>query len=143
MQIELDGRIFEIPPAYVQQLAEECWAKFEDLYTCKIDDAVKAALMALSRGLLVKQELSARKLYGKEIARSLRPPPREDPTLWMARKLLPAIEMSLNHAIITCETNGDTVTNFHVKLPDTGQAGGQVDSPRGVGMWEDNGTQVS
>ena len=143
MQIELEGRVLEVPPEYVQKLAEDLWALMEDMYETKIGDGTKVGLMAVTRALLVKEELDVRMKHGKEAARAMRPPPKTDPNLWLARQFLPYLRESINGTKLVCETAGDTVTHFALSVPNLGESGGQMDSSGGVGLRENNSLKVS
>ncbi len=143
MQIELEGRTLEVPPEYVQKLAEDFWGMLEKMYETGIGDGTKAGLMAVTRALLVKEELAVRMTHGKEAARAMRPPPKADPNLWLARQFLPHVRDMLNDTKLICETSGEIITNLALSIPDIGFSGRQVDTTGRVGMRENDSLKVS
>ncbi len=143
MQIELEGRTLEVPPEYVQKLAEDLWAMMEQMYKEKIGDGTKAGLMAVTRALLVKEELEVRMKHGKEAARAMRPPGNTDPNLWLARQFLPYLRESINGTKLVCQTTGDTITNLALSIPNFGDAGRQMDSSGNIWLRQDDGRKES
>lgn len=143
MHIEINGVSYEVPQAYVNQLASDLFGLAEQVYEEKLDDTIKVGLMAITRTLLVKEELSVRMKHGKEAARAMRPPPKADPNVWLARQCLPSIQEMLKNAVLTCQTESNTVTALGVSNTGNSAAGGQVDSTGDIGLREDNGVKVS
>lgn len=128
MKIEIDGVAYDVPEAYVQKLASDLWAQLETMYEEKLDDGIKSLFMAGTRAFLVKEEMSVRMKHGKEAARALRPPPKSDPTLWLARMMLPTMQRMLQDVTVTCETAGSSVTALSLSVPRASEQGGQVDT---------------
>ncbi len=142
MHIEINGVSYEVPQAYVNQLASDLFGLAEQAYEEKLDDTVKIGLMAITRTLLVKEELSIRMKHGKEAARAMRPPPKADPNVWLARQCLPSIQEMLKNAILSCKTESGSVTSLGVSNTGTSVAGGQMDIARDIGLRENDGSQV-
>jgi hypothetical protein len=143
MKIEINGDVYDVPQDRVTRLTQDLYGLFEQMYEEKCPDEMKTGLSIVTRGLLVKEELSARAKYGKEVARGYRPPPKSDPTLWLIQLLLPHLREALSDAILTCETESETITSFSFSIPRQGVSGGQVGTDRDKWVWEDYSTQVS
>lgn len=129
MKIDINGQNFDVPEAFVHQLADVLWGMFEKMYEEKVDDAAKFGLMAVTRAMLVKEELMVRMMHGKEAARAMRPPPKADPNLWIARQYLPYLREVINGATLSlsCETGDNTITALDFTITSVGGTGGQVD----------------
>lgn len=138
MKIEINGETYTVPETYVQKLADDLWKQAEQMYENKLEDGVKVGLMTLTRAFLVREEMAIRQKHGKEAARALRPPPKSDPNLWLARMMLPAVQRILQDATISCETAGDTVAAFSVSVPNLSESRGQVDTAGNKRMRENN-----
>lgn len=145
MRLEINGQALEVPTDFVAQLSQELWAVIEALYEEKIPDTMKTGMMIPVRAMLVQEELQVRMKHGKEAARAMRPPPKEDVNLWLFRKFLPYVQEQISHATISisCEATSQTVTAFNVSIPRDSLTGEQVGIDRHVGMWQDNGVKVS
>ncbi len=99
MEAELEAKIIDL-----------LWQSMESLYQDKIDDSAKIGLMTLTRAFCLKQEMSVLRKLGKEAARAFRPPKHDDPTLWMARKMRPALEEVMANVRIICKSSGAKIT---------------------------------
>lgn len=146
MNLDINGEIYDVPAAYVDQLSDGLGDVAIQMYEAKLDDALKSGLMVLTRALLVKEELSVRAQYGKEAARAMRPPPKSDPNIWLFKRMLPTIRELLKYVNISIQSDSSTITAFNVSFPtDISDAitsgdtsGGQVDTDRNKWVWQDN-----
>lgn len=145
MRLEINGQVLEVPIDFVAQLSQELWGVIETLYEEKIPDTMKTGMMIPVRAMLVQEEMTVRMRQGKEAARAMRPPPKEDVNLWLFRKFLPYVQEQLNHANITisCEAATSTVTDFRVSIPRNGESGEQMGFNRDERVWQNNGVKVS
>lgn len=130
MRVEINNQSFDVPEDFVNQLADAVWSLFERMYEEKVDDAAKFGLMAVTRAMLVKQELEVRMKFGKEAAQAMRPPPKSDPNLWVARQYLPFVREIIHGSTLACETTGESITALTFAIPRPGSTGGQVDTTR-------------
>jgi len=141
MKLEINGTTYETPPGFEDQLIDKLWERLQRLYETNIDDFLKTGLMALTRAMLVREEISVRAKYGKEAALVLRPPKKADPTLFLASLYLPKIREDLCHvtAHITLEEGDRTCTDLRITTKNLDQARGQLDSDGSARVGQNDG----
>ncbi len=112
MKIIFDDKEYTLQAELEEKIIDLLWQSMESLYEEKIDDSAKIGLMTLTRAFCLKQEMSVLRKLGKEAARAFRPPKHDDPTLWMARKMRPALEEVMQNVRIICKASGAEITSL-------------------------------
>lgn len=146
MKVAIDGVNYDVPPEeeviLLKRIQTMMLAEYE-----KLDSKWRLMGKPVSREILRQMETKARTKHGNEKALLFRPDKRQDPTIHLSNIMLSILQEALKHVTLCISTESanehNTVANFGLTISNKGASGGQVAINGDIGMWENNGTQVS